>query len=253
MAESPRFISAASDEAAYLLARHTLPLGIKSNSNDTPDVKAKRGTFTLLRLAGRDVFVTCFHVYEAFRQLEVQNSSARLVAYLTSCSRFTELNGFSLIDYENRSLDVAIFGGLESSIELPGMEFLDYESSYLADPVVGDQVCIVGYPGANVLLNTNTVEFGLMQLCFRVSSVSERQVILANEYRDRRFTDFVDPTRRSISLGGLSGSPAFVTRNNRPRFVGIVTDCSDREQTIMISRLGCLLPDGTLNHAAIPW
>lgn len=253
MSQLPTMISAASDAAAYMLAKHALPLGLKCSSNDSPLDGAKRGTFTLLHLPQRDVFVTCFHVLNAFRELQANDPSAQMVAYLTSSPRLVELKGFSLIDCDQRSLDVATFGGSDDFVELPGMRFIDFATSYLPDPVVGDVVSIVGYPGANVTMSQNMAKFGLMHIGFRVSCVSERQVILANENGDRSFFDFHDPRNLGANLGGLSGSPAFVTRDNKPRFVGIVTDCSDRDQTILISRLGCLKPDGTLDHTAIPW
>jgi hypothetical protein len=55
-------IPAASDEAAQILARHTLPLGVKTKSTDTPFNGAERATFTLVQAGARHVFITCFHV-----------------------------------------------------------------------------------------------------------------------------------------------------------------------------------------------
>ncbi len=79
----------------------------------------------------------------------------------------------------------------------------------------------------------------------------------ANEDGDRRFFHHDDPDFLGVNLGGLSGSPAFVIRDNQTRFAGIVTECSNTEcskdVTIFISRLGFLNPDGTLDHTAIPW
>jgi hypothetical protein len=183
--------------------------------------------------------------------------SAEMVAYLTSAPYLVELNGFTLIDKDRLSLDVALFRGLEDIVELPGMRFIDYASSYLPDPAPGEPVCIVGYPGANVAVTRDKADFGFMHIGLRASTVSERQIILADEHGDRRFFDYDDPSRLGTALGGLSGSPAFVIRAQRHRFVGIVTDCSDSEQptghTIIISRLGCINPDGTLEHTAIAW
>jgi hypothetical protein len=136
-------------------------------------------------------------------------------------------------------------------VELPGRQFIDFESSYLADPAVGEPVSVVGYPGAAVTVTQKTADFGFMHIGFMASCVSEQRIILANEHGGRRFTHYDDPTCSRITLGGLSGSPAFVHRDQVPRFVGIVTDSSDKDQTIIISRLGCIKHDGTLDHNAI--
>lgn len=253
MPQHPILIPAASTAAATLLAKHALPLGLKAASTDFPWDGSKRATFTLLKLPDRHVFVTCYHVLAALREMQSQNASAEMVAYLASAPCLIQLNGFTLIDSDQRSLDVAIFRGLEDVVDLPGMQFIDYASSYLPDPIPGEPVSIVGYPGATVAVTAERADFGFMHIGFRASSVSERQIKLANESGDRQFFDYEDPTRLRIALGGLSGSPAFVIRNQRHRFVGILTDCSERDQTVLISRLGCIKPDGTLDHPAIAW
>jgi hypothetical protein len=253
MPQGPREIPADSDAAARLLSRHALPLGLKAASTDFPWEGAKRGTFTLLRLQEIDIFVTCYHVFSTYRQMQTGNPAAEIVAYLAPATPLIELSPFTLIDHDSRSLDAATFRGLDARVELPGVRFIDYHASYLSDPAVGEIVWIVGYPAANISVARASADFGFIYMGLRASTVSERQIKLANEYGDRTFTDFLTPSRDRIDLGGLSGSPAFVIRNQQHRFVGIVTDCSERDQTILVSRLGCINPDGTLDHTAIPW
>jgi hypothetical protein len=161
-----------------------------------------------------------------------------------------EFNTFHLVD-ESELLDVAVFCGLGNTIELPDHDFINYRSSYLPDPKPGDGVTIVGYPGANITLTPALADLGYMQIGFIASCVSDRRITLADESGQRKFTDYSVPPRPKISFGGLSGSPAFVIRHQRPRFVGILTD-ADSYDTIFVSRLGCLNPDGTLDHLSIP-
>jgi hypothetical protein len=240
-----------SEIAATLLSKHTLALGLKADSNDLPWEKTERATFTLLATGHRHLFITCFHVLNKLQEMQKKNPLAEIVAYMGFPPGLAELNGFTLLDHSKR-LDVGVFRGLEDTVELPGFHFIDYESSYLADPAVGEPVSIVGYPGANVAVTQKRADFGFMHIGLMASCVSEQRIILANEHGGRCFTHYDDPTCSRIPLGGLSGSPAFVLRNQIPRFVGIVTDSSDNDQTIMISRLGCLKGDGTLDHNAIP-
>jgi hypothetical protein len=256
-----QLIPAMSDDAAAAMSRYTLSLAIKARRSDTPWVKAERGSFALVNAGKRDVFVTCFHVLEALRKAKDKDSSALIVAYSPKeCQgrrMLAEYNTFELID-ECRSLDVAVFRGLLdriSTFDLPNHEFIDYRASYLEDPKAGDPVMIVGYAGANVSLSPKLAGLGYMQIGYTASSVSNRYVVLANECGTRKFTDYSVAPRKGVSLGGLSGSPAFVLREQRPRFIGIVSEASDTgttDDTIFISRLGCLNPDGTLDHLRIP-
>jgi hypothetical protein len=254
MSYSEILIPAASDEAARILSRYTLPLGLKSRSVNTPWDGAERATFTLVQAGEMHVFITCFHVLSRLREMQKQDSSAQLVAYAVMKDGWprglAEFNTFRLVD-ESELLDVAVFCGLANTVELPDHDFIDYRSSYLADPKPDEGVTIIGYPGANVTMTPSLADLGYMQIGFTASCVSERRITLADERGQRRFTDYQNPPRPKISLGGLSGSPAFVIRNQRPRFVGILTD-SDNYDTIFVSRLGCLNPDGTLDHLKIP-
>jgi hypothetical protein len=244
-------VPATLEVAATLLSKHTLPLGLKANSNNLPWAKTERATFTLLWTGQRHVFTTCFHVLNELQEMQKGNPLAEIVAYMGSSSGLAELNGFTLLDYSKR-LDVAVFRGLDDTVELPGLHFIDYESSYLADPAVGEPVSIVGYPGATVTVTRKKAKFNFMHIGLMASCVSEHRITLANETGGRQFTHYDDPTCSKISLGGLSGCPAFMHRDQTPRFVGIVTDSSDKDQTIIISRLGCIKRDGTLDHNAIP-
>jgi len=254
MAHNTSLIEMNSEAAALYLSKHTLPLGLKVAENNFPWDETRYGTFTLLRLGERHVFVTCWHVWNKLQQMQSEDSSAQIVAYLTSMPCLVELNGFSLVDSsDEKSLDVAVFRAESDFVELFGMRFVDYEEAYLSDPKCGEVVYIVGYPGSNVEVGHSLADFGYMYISFRASSVSETRIILADEYGDREFLDNDDPQRENYALGGLSGSPAFIVRDGRLRFVGIVTDGSDESKTIIVSRLGCLKPDGTLDHAAIPW
>jgi len=247
-------ISIESTDAADYFSSFALPLGLKADEIDYPWDKCNRATFTLLNAGGRYVLITCQHVLAEFRKLKASNAQAKLVGYVTFRNMLVEVDGLELVD-ENLSLDVAIFRGTESVITLPddNKTFIDYATSYSSDVNVGDSICVVGYPAANVKISTVEAHFGYTYLLLKASSVSERHVILANENGNWSFKDFRDTNYKNIPLGGLSGSPAFVIRNDMPRFIGIVKDGTDRDQTIIISRLGCLNADGTLDAARMPW
>ena len=241
-----------SAETAHFLACHTLPLGIKKDAQHAPHQVVARATCSLLEISKKHFFVTCAHVLDKFQEIQIEHPGAQLAAY-TTVPHFTELYGFSLVDSESEILDVAIFRGQEDRVELPERSFIPYNGSYLADPVKGEYVCIVGYPSENVEVTEGRADLNYMQLIFPISSVSDRHIVLADETGQRRFRDFIEPQKMGVDLGGLSGSAAYVLRNFIYRFIGIVKECNERDNTILISRLGCLNPNGTIDRSRMPY
>lgn len=241
-----------SKETAYFLACHTLPLGLKLEAEHKPHEVVARATFSLLEIGEGHFFVTCAHVAEKFAEIRSEHPNAQLAAY-TTIPFFTELFGFDLVDSDSKVLDVAIFRGQMPRVELEGRFFIPYDRSYLADPAVNEPVIIVGYPGDIVEVGPRRADLSYMQIIFPVSSVSDRHVVLADESGKRMYRDEFFPEQTGINLGGLSGSPAYVLRNQRYRFIGIVKECQEGDHTILISRLGCLTPQGTIDRSRMPY
>jgi len=241
-----------SKETAHFLACHTLPLGLKGDAKDLPHEVIARATFSLVEIDEKHFFITNAHVWDKYLEIKGEHPKAQLAAY-TTIPAFTELSGFHLIDSDSKILDVAIFRGQETRVDLPGRFFIPYNGSYLADPAINEPVCIVGYPSENIEVDPRKAHFDYMQILFPISSISERHVVLADEHGQRIFHDEIDPELTRVDLGGLSGSPAYVLRNHRYRFIGIVKECSQSDQTILISRLGCFHRDGTIDRQRMPY
>ena len=249
---SPSPIPVESKETAHFLACHTLPLALKNHANDAPYQAVSRATFSLLEIGGSHFFVTGDHVHEKFQEIQAHSPDAQLTAY-TTIPHFTEFSGFRLVDSDSKTLDVAIFRGQEDRVEIPGRFFIPYEGSYLSDPAKNEMVCIVGYASEDVEVGEGGAALNYMQLILPISSVSDRHVVLADETGQRILLDELTPEKTRIDLGGLSGSPAFVLRNLRYRFIGIVKECQERDHTILISRLGCLMSDGMIDRSQMPY
>lgn len=253
MKNLPDPFPAHSEEAAVYLSRYVLPLGIKTNEADLPWEKMNRGCFSLINTGERDVFVTCHHVLEHYENLLSENENAEIVAYAQNAPVLIELYGFSIKDKNRDPLDMAIFVGSEDSAQIPGSQFFELRRP---GPVLkeGDPILVVGYPAVNVSVSNTFAEFGIMQFLVRASSVSDQRIVLANEFGDRIYNDFCDPprSREEVPLGALSGCPAFhIGEDGEYSLVGIVTDGEHESGTILISRIDCLLPDGTIDQLRI--
>jgi len=253
MKNPPDPLLAHSEEAAVYLSRYVLPLGIKANGANAPWEEMNRGCFSLINTGERDLFVTCHHVLEYYENLHSANECAEIVAYAQNAPVLIELGGFTIKDKNRTPLDMAIFIGREDSVSIPGSQFFELRGP---GPVVkeGDPILVVGYPAANVSVSLTSAEFGIMQFLTRASSISDHRIVLANGFGDRVYNDFCDPprSREDAPLGALSGSPAFhIGLDGEYTLVGIVTDGEHESGTILISRIECLLPDGTIDHQRI--
>jgi hypothetical protein len=192
-------VPADSPETARFLACHTLPLGLKKDARDKPWEVIHRATFSLLEVGGKHFFVTCAHVLEKFQEMQSSYPNPQLTAY-TTIPKFTELFGFRLVDVERKILDVAVFCGQEDTVDLPARSFIPYKGSYLDDPAIGEPVCIVGYPSENIEVSDRRADLNYMQIIFRASSISDRQIVLADERGDESFATFLNPIRLRSGL-----------------------------------------------------
>jgi len=239
---------ATSPEAAHYISTYCLPLGL--NDPDRPWDHMKRATATLLNAGERYVFLTCNHVLVELDRMKVANPKAHIVLYPVDSPQFVEVYGpFTNIDHDER-LDVAIIGGPSVEYEIPGRRIVNFPGDRATELQAGDAIAIAGYPAANISSEVNKVDFGYMYLLLTASSVSPTRVVLADESGDRRFFDHNNPPRPRIFMGGLSGSPAFHIRklDGEYTFVGIVTDCSESDGTILVSIIPNLHPDGTFDR-----
>ena len=206
---------------------------------------------TLLRVGQTHCSVTCWHVYEKLIELNVRHEEAAIVGYLIGTKNLIELNGYRLIDHDARTLDVAILGGNSEEIFLPGKWFIDYETSVLLDPQIGEPVSIVGYPAEDTAIIGNALaDFAYTHLLFPISSISDRQIILADVGGTRVRKFYGAGQAGPMEWAGISGSPAFVIRNGLARFVGIFKE--EISGTIIISRLNCVGLGGFLDRSLMP-
>ena len=240
-----------SEETAFYFSRCCLPLGIKLQPSHKPHQIVHRATMTLLSVGDTHCAVTCSHVYEKLVSLKTRHHEAAIVGYLMGIRNLVELKYPRLIDQDVRTLDVAILGGTSEKSLLPGKWFIDYNESILRDPKEGEPVTIVGYPAEDTEIVENVrASFAYTHLVFPISSVSDRQIILADGSGTRRRKYYGEGVPGPMGWAGISGSPAFVIRDSLARFVGIFKE--EKSGTVIISRLGCIGSGGYLDRSLMP-
>jgi hypothetical protein len=125
--------------------------------------------------------------------------------------------------------------------------------------VPGEVITLVGYPGALRKGGRTVGTFSPVPIGYTISSVSDRQIILADEHGDRVVVgqQFQGGT---VPLGGFSGSPGYIIRNDGAHLAGFLRAGSKEvdepialDGVIFLSPAHYLNPDGTLDRLRMPW
>ena len=211
------------------------------------------GSMTLIQTPQRQIFVTSHHVWAKYLEVKQRCSSAVFSAYLGSVYGFVVLTALEYLDGDEKTLDMAILHtpGI-GNIPLVDKGFFRIPTWPIPKACVGEAVMTVGYPSVHRGLLPNGIDLGYSHFGFSISSVSERHFVAANELNDRLFAQKDSGDPNVFSIGGMSGSPAFIYRDRITHLVGFLYEGETSHNTIFFSHAAFLKPDGTLDHLAIP-
>lgn len=224
------------------------------NSQGSPSIEKilKNATGVLIDTGGKKILVTCQHVWSAFEKESRENQNLKLGLGYGDGVKIILFNPH-LID-EDADYDIAVF---ELNIE----NMLKNKAYYKADhwppllPAAGDAALLLGYPGKYRYVPGPKRNIFFGKACFLdfISSVSERNIILAEEKNVREIKKHEDSCPDIGALGGMSGGPVFIKRNNRHELIGIMRGASDGPHaTLLVAPLYYIKPDGTLDFIHRP-
>lgn len=243
LAEARRFDAAF---AAYL-ARHCAPIGWLPSSH-APErlLKCKTGTCALVDTGEIKAFVTCEHVWTAWRKYKHKHPSAELLVGLGNGAPLN-LSHAELIDCD-KDIDLAVIRADVSPEQIRNKLFYPIEEWPIPQPKVGDVVAIVGCPGrGREALGRHITTWALEFLGYGVSGVSDRQITLAPERNDRSSRDEDGNKIPHGNIGGMSGSPAFLLKEKwPPTLVGFVKEGKSSDDFIFLASGRYLQRNGKL-------
>lgn len=207
---------------------------------------ARRGTCALVDTGELKAFVTCEHVWTAWRKYKDKHPSAVLLVGLGNGVPLN-LSDAKLIDCD-KDLDLAVIRAEVSPQQLRTKRFFRIAEWPIRRASVGDVVAIVGFPGKDrESFGPHVTGWGLEFLGYGVSSVSERQITLAPERNDRSSHDENWNEIPHGNIGGMSGSPAFLlTIDRMPSLVGFVKEGKTSDGFIFLASGNYLQPNGIL-------
>jgi hypothetical protein len=163
---------------------------------------------------------------------------------------------------ESRDLDLVTiaFPHLEREGEQTSKRYFPLDCCPVRRAQAGDAITIVGFPGQGRQGFETFGKFEPYPITMTASTVSDRRIILAEGANQTVYERKGQPLPEGIEVGGFSGSPAFGLNPAGQLFLaGVVSDgsarlgCAGFPGYIALGSAEYLLPNGTFDHARMPW
>lgn len=240
---------AVADHVAFedYLARFCAPIyRLRSPGSTLPPDEEKNGTCALINTGKEKLFVTCHHVWDGWKIFQLKDPEAELWLGLDDGVLLNLTNAETLDSDEG--LDLAIIKADVDHLQLRTKAFYQIQEWPIPLPKVGEVVALMGFTG------TGRIPFGQCVIEWRssflgccVSSVTERNITLAPERRDRKNYDENWEEIPHGDVGGMSGSPAWLLRDvGLPSLAGFLYEGRSSDDFIFLTPARYLQPDGTL-------
>lgn len=244
-----RLFSALTDRLASHTAVALILPSILASNRDI----INSGTLTLVETPIRQVFITAHHVWDEFVTRRDSAPEVVLAAYLGHGRSCIALEEIEYLDGDRSSLDVAILHAPNvRQIFLPTKRFFRVPAWPIPVPRVGECVDIIGYASIDRDEIAAGLVLGSSYFGLGVSSISDRQFVLAPTYGARLLLRRNPNHDENFSIGGMSGGPAFLVREGSTHLVGIIRAGLTAQNSIFVSQLRFLRADGTLDQHLIP-
>lgn len=191
-----------------LLSPFMVMLAFAKAENPTAFDVSNNGTGALVDTGRIKLLVTNHHVCEAFGRHRTEMGFAKLVMCGRDGRPGVDVSDDEIID-SDRDCDLATIAVSPEKVALLGKRFFRLPCWPPERPRLGTRVVVVGYPGQGREPSAaDTLGVRPLSIGRRVSSVSEKQFVMADETQDA-YSHVPDGGKPLTSYGGISGSPAY--------------------------------------------
>lgn len=237
-----------------MLLPHVTPLILLPSREAAPNEVIYSGSGAFIDTGEKQLLITCEHVWQAFQEYLADHEEA--VVAMSIGSEMPVINDLDVLAID-RSLDVAV-------LDLTGTGYLDESTKRFCRsdtwpprrPEEGDLLVALGFPRSmhRETYSGATLQFRTVDIMDFVVSVSDRHIGLADEGRVREVINHLeDEVPPDFSLGGMSGCPAFVHRDQSFVFVGVVYEATETEAGILYATHADLItPSGAIDWGRVP-
>jgi hypothetical protein len=234
---------------AELLSPFMVMLAITKSDIPTAFDFCNNGTGALVDTGQRQLLITNHHVYGAFIRHRKESPCTKLAMSGVDGRPFVDISNEECVD-SDRDCDLATLAISPVKVEQLGKQFYRASRWPPERPRMGSLVVVVGYPGQSRRASgEDTLQVGPLSLGRTVSSISQKQFVMADESQDAYIHV---PLGQSplTSYGGLSGSPAYsvhpLTRGaDEYRLCGFVRE-EGFAHTLIVVHADHISADGTL-------
>jgi hypothetical protein len=203
------------------------------------------GGFGLVDTGEKRLLVTCNHVWQGFLRERERNPHARMCVCLHGRSPIA-FDKYDPID-QNEALDIVTFDATPVLGACSEHKFFPLNQNPAPQVVKGNRIVLLGDRGSHRSLTDTGLEFGVTTYLVHVSS--------ADGFRFHAdifklvSRDVLQEVRKpkSSEHGGVSGSPCFLLRENRPsQLVGFIS--GDFMNYLCFTHANCLNSNGTIKN-----
>jgi hypothetical protein len=206
----------------------------------------------------RKVLLTARHVLEKFRAMK-RDCPATVLTVNLGPGASVAINAPEVLA-EDGALDLAVqVSPAAAALAGHGKRYFPIRRWPIPQAMPGEAVTIVGLPATGRRATETPGEFERVALTMAVAAVHDRSIILADKIGAMETYALGQAMNESIPLGGFSGSPAFVVRDDGLHLIGILRAGSEEIATraagsmVFLAPTTYLLPDGSLDRSRIPW
>ena len=189
------------------------PLFFTSSLKTPVDTIPHNGSFGLIDTGERKLLVTCYHVWETFKELRLQNPNLKFGVCL-DMGNPVAMEVDSLLVDEDKRADLVTFA-MEELLPVCGrLEFFNLRQSPPPKINAGEMLFFIGFPGKGREVVNNQVGFPRQPF-----GVALTEVGISFFY-----SNVANLNKTADDFGGISGCPCFVVRENKPlKLVGFTT------------------------------
>jgi hypothetical protein len=204
------------------------------------------GSFGLVDTGRKKLMVTCCHVWEEFLTAKEQCPEFEMFLCFLQPHPVI-LKSKEPLDFDRR-LDLATFDVEDLIPVLGDSRFYAFRPEAAPKPSIDDRFLFIGYPGIFRLERQSEIQFGRVPYATMISSVDD-----ARFHADISQARYDEPELKNQPRphGGISGSPCFRVRPDRPaQLFGFATGHIGGKSLdhLCFTSARCLNPDGSINR-----
>lgn len=221
----------------------------------TPTTIRFNGTVAFVDTGLSKLIITNDHVYRRFAELKREVPDLRMFVTGSSPNTLIELGENYLIDRGGTSADLAVFS-LPNPLKLEdiGKAYFPASTWPSQRPGAGTPTVIIGFQGAHRVPVGSNLQINLTVLCDKITSSSQRHLILADEDQARKTVKINRALDELGPLGGMSGSPAFtVGPDDDARLVGFLYEAGGGADAMVFAiHADVITGEGRIDYGLIP-